>query len=146
MKCRGYLARPAAGMRRDMAIGTGQVSGELTIGIVGPYDLVEAIMLSGPAPAGSPGPDTAWPLPARRLVAAACRDEQESADKVARLGASVDVCLFTSQVPYAYAVRAGVLTVPATYVPLTGSALYGALLRASLAGGHELARVSIDVL
>ena len=133
-------------MGRDMAIGTGQASGELTIGIVGPYDLVEKIMLSGPAPAGLPGPDTAWPRPGGRLVAVACRDEQESVDKVARLGASVDVCLFTSQVPYAYAVQAGVLTGPATYVPLTGSALYGALLRASLDGGHELARVSIDVL
>jgi hypothetical protein len=146
MKYRAISRSRRLGMGRDMAIGTGQASGELTIGIVGPYDLVEKIMLSGPAPAGLPGPDTAWPLPAGRLVAAACRDEQESADKVARLGASVDVCLFTSQVPYAYAVRAGVLTVPATYVPLTGSALYGALLRASLHGGHELARASIDVL
>jgi len=129
-----------------MAIGTGQASGELTIGIVGTYDLVEAIMLSGPAPAGLPGPDAAWPLPHGRLVAAACRDEQEAADKVARLGASIDVCLFTSQVPYDYAMKAGVLTGPATYVPLTGSALYGALLRAHLSGGHDLARASIDVL
>jgi len=31
-------------------------------------------------------------------------------------------------------------------VPLTGSALYGALLRAHLSGGHDLARASIDVL
>ena len=38
--------------------GTGQSSGELTIGIIGPYDLVEKIMLSGPVPARSPGPDT----------------------------------------------------------------------------------------
>ena len=125
--------------------GTGLPSGELTIGIVGPYDLVEKIMLSGP-PAGSPGPDTAWPLPARRLVAAAYRDEQESADKVARLGASIDVCLFASQVPYDYAMKARVLTCPATYVPLAGSALYGALLRAHLNSGHDFARASIDVL
>jgi len=60
--------------------GTGQPSVELTIGIVGPYDLVEKIMLSGP-PAGLPRPDTAWPLPATRLVAAACRGEQEAPDK-----------------------------------------------------------------
>jgi hypothetical protein len=122
------------------------IAGELTIGIVGPYDLVERIMLSGPEPAGSPGPDPAWPLPARRLVAAAYRDEQESADKAARLDASIDVCLFASQLPYDYAMRARTLTRPATYVPLAGSALYGALLRAHLSGGHDLRRASIDVL
>jgi hypothetical protein len=75
------------------------IAGELTIGIVGPYDLVERIMLSGPESAGSPGPEPGWPLPARRLVAAACRDEQESADKAARLDAGIDVCLFASQLP-----------------------------------------------
>jgi hypothetical protein len=122
------------------------IAGELTIGIVGPYDLVERIMLSGPESAGSPGPEPGWPLPARRLVAAACRDEQESADKAARLDAGIDVCLFASQLPYDYAMRARILTRPATYVPLTGSALYGALLRAHLGGGHDLARASIDLL
>ena len=123
-----------------------QDSGELVIGIVGPYDLVEKIMLSGPAPAGPAGPEAAWPQPARRLVAAAYRDEQESADKVARLGAGIDVCLFASQVPYEYARTAGVLTGPATYIPLGGSALYAGLLRACLDGGHDIARASIDVL
>jgi hypothetical protein len=126
--------------------GTGQSSGELTIGIIGPYDLVEKIMLSGPVPARSPGPDTTGPLPARRLVAAAYRDEQEAADKVTRLGAGIDACLFASPVPYDYAVKAGVLTAPATYVPLAGSALYRALLRAQLISGHDLARASFDVL
>jgi hypothetical protein len=126
--------------------GAGRDSGELTIGIVGPYDLVEKIMLSGPAAAGSQGPAAAWPQPARRLVAAAYRDEQESADKVARLGSGIDVCLFTSQAPYDYARRAGVLSGPATYIPLTGGALYAALLRACLDGGHDIARASIDLL
>ncbi len=44
------------------------IAGELTIGIVGPYDLVARIMLSGPESAGSPGPEPGWPLPARRLL------------------------------------------------------------------------------
>ena len=84
--------------------------------------------------------------PARRLVAAAYRSEQEAADKVQRLGPGVDACLFASQVPYEYARRAGTLRVPATYVPLSGSALYVALLRATRELGQDLSRVSVDVL
>jgi len=132
--------------------GTGQASGELTIGIVGPHDLVERIMLAGPAsawPSGGPrgdGPAGPGPAPAVRLVAAAYRDEQEAPDKVVRLGASVDVYLFASRVPHDYAQRAGVLASPATCVPLSGSALYAALLRACLGGRHDLARCSVDVL
>lgn len=121
-----------------------QVSGELTIGIVGPHDLVERIMLAGTSAAGQPG--TPGPGPVRRLVAAAYRDEHEAADMVARLGPAVDACLFASQVPYEVARKAGVLSTPATYVPLAGSALYGALFRASRDGDRDLGRASIDVL
>jgi hypothetical protein len=129
-----------------------QPQGELTIGVVGPHELVERVMLSGhPAqghqaqvpsaqPAGSPG------AIARRLVAAAYRDEQEAADKVLRLGPVVDAFLFASRVPYEYARKAGALAGPATSVPLNGSALYGALLRAMQAGSYDLTRVSVDVL
>jgi hypothetical protein len=125
-----------------------RVQGELTIGIVGPHELVERIMLSpaSAAKAGAGGaglgPDSG---PPRRLVAAAYRDEQEAADQVVRLGAAIDVCLFASRVPYEYARAAGVVTVPATFVPLGGSALYAALLRAS-GNGADPARSSIDVL
>jgi hypothetical protein len=126
---------------------TGQASGELTIGIVGPYDLVERIMLSGPAAAGMPGQGGHGPLPARRLVAAAYRDEQEAPEKVVRLGAGIDVCLFASRLSQEYAQRAGVLTGPATSVPVGGSALYAALLRACLGGQRpDLARASVDLL
>ena len=165
---------------------------ELIIGVVGPYDLVERIMLSGaaardeafgaaPAPGpprpeaaepfaeqGGPGPAgpassggpaspgaSAWPreelrgviggtLP-RRLIAAAYRREREAPEKVARLGAAIDVCLFASPVPYEYARRAGVISVPSTYVRLDGGALYAALLRARIQG-HDIERVSMDVL
>jgi len=132
--------------RRFPVTGTGQVSGELTIGIIGPYDLVERIMLSGPAAAGLPGQAGHGPVPARRLVAAAYRDEQEAPEKVVRLGASIDVCLFASRVAHDYAQRAGVLTGPATCVPLGGSALYAALLRACLGERPDLARASVDTL
>ena len=132
-----------------------RVQGELTIGIVGPHELIERIMLSPSSAAGkagagvgsaSLGPESG---PPRRLVAAAYRDEQEAADQVVRLGAAIDVCLFASRVPYEYARTAGVLTVPATFVPLGGSALYAALLKASgdsVGTGLDPARSSIDVL
>ncbi|WP_184711801.1 GTP cyclohydrolase IIa [Streptosporangium saharense] len=109
---------------------------DLTIGVVGPHDLVERVMLMGHAAA---------PLPCR-LVAAAYRDEQEAADKVTRLGAGVDACLFASPVPYDLARRSGVLTMPATYVQLGGAALIAALARAALDERIDPRRVSIDVL
>ncbi len=121
---------------------------EPTIGIVGPHELVERIMLSGLPLSAGPGPAQAserGEAPTRRLVTAAYREEQEAPEKVARLGASVDACLFASRVPYEYARRAGVLTVPATYIQLSGSALYAAMLRASR-DGHDIARSSIDVV
>ena len=177
------------------------VPSELIIGVVGPYDLVERIMLSGaaardetlgpgqPGPAGrsggtpglagsvaSFGPEPAaaraetaesatgaappgspiWSpdeprglaggtLP-RRLIAAAYRREREAPEKVARLGAAIDVCLFASPVPYEFARRAGVITVPSTYVRLDGGALYAALLRASREQSHDIERISVDVL
>jgi hypothetical protein len=135
--------------------GPGRAQNELTIGIVGPHDLVERIMLSGtPAVAkvGAAGPAGVESGPPRRLVAVAYRDEQEAADQVVRLGAAIDVCLFASRVPYEYARAAGVLTCPATFVPLGGTALYAALSRAARRNGDgtaapvDPARSSVDVL
>src|SRR5215472_16202270 len=134
---------------------------ELTIGVVGSHDLVEQIMLSGtaiPAPAAGPagaapggnghsaGGYSTAPTVARRLVAVAYRTEQEAGDKVLRLGPGTDVWLFASRIPYLYARQAGVLRKPAAYVPLGGSALYAALLRAAMTGEHDLSRLSVDVL
>ncbi|MER7500586.1 GTP cyclohydrolase IIa [Nonomuraea pusilla] len=109
---------------------------DLTIGVVGPHDLVERVMLMGHAAA---------PLPCR-LVAAAYRDEQEAPDKVTRLGPGVDACLFASPVPYDLARRSGVLTMPATYVQLGGAALVAALAKAALDPRVDPRRVSIDVV
>jgi hypothetical protein len=128
--------------------GSSRAQGELTIGIVGPHDLVERVMLSGTsaaAKAGAAGAATEAGPP-RRLVAAAYRDEQEAADQVVRLGATIDVCLFASRVPYEYARAAGVLACPATFVPLSGGALYAGLLKASRDTGMDPLRSSFDVV
>jgi hypothetical protein len=111
--------------------------GELTIGVVGPHDVVERVMLSGDHDTGAHG---------ARLTGAAYRDEQEAVEKVGRLGPGVDVCLFASSVPYEYARKAGVIRGPATYVPLEGTALHSALLRASLDKNIDVSRVSLDVV
>ena len=134
----GHRAQVHDEQKRRVMNGPRRAQGELTIGIVGPHDLVERIMLSGTsatAKAGLAGPLAAAEAgPARRLVAAAYRDEQEAADQVVRLGTGIDVCLFASRAPYEYARMAGVLSGPATYVPLGGSALYATLLKATRTG------------
>lgn len=91
------------------------------------------------------GPGSTGPLNAR-LIAAAYRDEQEATDKVLRLGSAIDAYLFASPVPYEYARKAGVLTMPATYVPLGGASLHEALLRATLDERFDPTRASLDVL
>jgi hypothetical protein len=135
-----------------------QPPAELTIGVVGPHELVERVMLSGSAAAGLHAGTTAAGADgvgsglgggtalARRLIGAAYRSEQEAAEKVLRLGSSVDACLFANQVSYEYARRAGALRAPATCVPLSGSALFATLLRASRDSGPDLSRVSVDIL
>jgi hypothetical protein len=131
-----------------------QPPAELTIGVVGPHELVERVMLSGSAaaglhPAAGDGAQGAAPpaaAPARRLIGAAYRSEQEAPEKVLRLGSTVDACLFANQVCYEFTRRAGVLRVPATCVPLNGSALFATVLRAGRQSGVDLERVSVDVL
>jgi hypothetical protein len=136
----------------------GQPSGLVRAEVAGPSRLETAESLAEQGartgPAGSGG-SLAWPredpprlvggtLP-RRLIAAAYRREREAPEKVARLGAAIDVCLFASPVPFEYARRAGVISVPSTYVRLDGGALYASLLRARLQG-HDIERISVDVL
>lgn len=112
---------------------------ELTIGIIGPHDLVERIMLMGHG-AAEQGTATS------RLLASAYRDERDSPEKVARVAPEADACLFAGPVSHEYATRAGALTMPATHIPASGSALHNALLRASVDGQYDPARISIDGL
>jgi hypothetical protein len=119
------------------------------VGIVGPHDLVERIMLSG-----LPGPQSADAriLPSeselglrRRLVMAPYLSEHEAPERVTRLGDSVDACLFASRIPLDYARRSGVLSVPATFIQLGGSTL-GAALATARRDGLDPGRASFDGL
>lgn len=106
------------------------------VGVCGPADLVEQILELGATWAGSP---VDW-----RLVGIAYPDEQHVARELRRVQADIDVCLFAGPLPYDLARQAGVVTMPATYIPLSGSALYSTLLRASLNERFDVRRVSVD--
>jgi hypothetical protein len=106
---------------------------EVRVGVAGPREFVERVMLSGlPGPGGSaPVPPSEAELGiARRLVMAPYLAEHEAAERVARLADGVNAWLFASRIPLDYARRSGVLACPATCVQLGGTPLYAALLRA----------------
>lgn len=66
--------------------------------------------------------------------------------RVRSVADDVDVMLFAGPLPYDVAKAAGVVTRPATFVKLSGSSLYGAMLRSMNSGEIDLERVSIDSL
>ncbi len=106
---------------------------EVRVGVAGPREFVERVMLSGlpGAGGGAPVPPSESELGiARRLVMAPYLTEHEVAERVARLAGGVSAWLFASRIPLDYARRSGVLACPATCVQLGGTPLYAALLRA----------------
>lgn len=111
----------------------------IAIGVVGPRDLVERIILLGRDLRGAESPP--W-----RLVGAGYTEEHEAPEKVARLQRTVDVCLFTGPLPHDIVREAGVLEIPATHVSMSGASLYSAMLKRVLTGPVDLVRASIDSL
>lgn len=111
--------------------GTGE---EVTIGVIGADEIVHRVM-SVAREAGN----RSW-----RLVAAIYSDEQEAHAQAMKIVSRVDVCLFAGPLPYDVATGRGDLPVPATFVPLGGSAFYGTLLRGALEGTLDPRRVSVD--
>jgi hypothetical protein len=112
-------------------------SASIVVGVVGPGDLVERVLtLQAEMDDGLNC----------RLVAVPYQDETETVERIRALAGTVDAYLFTGPVPYDIAVSAGVVDVPSTYVPLSGAALYAALLRATAAGFAMPGRVSVDTL
>lgn len=107
---------------------------EVTIGVVGGDDFAHRVM----GVARESG-DPSW-----RLVASAYTDESEAWAYAAKIASRVDVCLFAGPLPHDLAVGRGDLPVPATYVPVGGSSLYAALLRAKLDDLFDIERVTVD--
>lgn len=105
---------------------------ETVIGVVGPRDMVERIMLLDAS-------STEW-----QLIGAPHAEESETFERLNRIRDSIDVVLFTGVLQYDLARRAGEIPVPASYLPLTASLLSSALLRGVLAGNCDPSRVSID--
>lgn len=140
---------PQAGETRGPAESRGQGDSKVTqfheppnphqpvVGVAGPPDLITRIAELGAGLAGTDQAD--W-----RLVGITYHDEGEVARELARVESSLDSCLFTGPLPYDLARAARDLTVPATYIPLSSSALYGALARAGLEQGADVQRLSID--
>lgn len=117
------VSRPSIGIRS-----------EIVIGVVGPRDLVERIMFMGREPGARD-----W-----RLVGSAHTVETETYDRLMKIVDGIDVVLFTGPLQYDLARTGGELPVPATCVPISGAAMYSALLRGTMAGTCDPSRVSID--
>ncbi len=112
----------------------GPVDEPVSIGVVGPRDLVQRILLM------QEGPDSRhW-----RLVGAAHDKERQAYDQVQKIADSVDAILFTGPLQYDLARESGELTVPATYVPVSGASLYSSIIRGLMSGTLDPSRVSID--
>lgn len=126
-----------SGVIRNMDRLRPETRSRVGIGVVGPHDLVEQIvMVAADLPAAAD-----W-----RLVGAPHAGEHETYEKFSRIADSIDVVLFTGPLQHDLARQAGELPVPATHIPMSGAALYASLLRGVLTHGVDPARVSIDSL
>jgi hypothetical protein len=108
---------------------------EIAVGVIGARSLVDRLI------------EVAERMDAPlRLVGAAYSAEHEGYDRLADIEKKIDVALFAGPLPYDLARRHGELPVPATYVPVSGAALYSTLLRGTLERSCDPARVSVDSL
>lgn len=104
----------------------------LTVGVVGPEDLVQRVLAGG-----APG--------TLHLLGLPYRHEDDTLDVVRDARADTDALLFTGVVPHTLAAGAGLLDRPAMYVPYSGATLLRALVEL-LRLGHDVSRISIDTL
>lgn len=107
---------------------------EVTIGLVGADEFVQK--------AAELARSSSYP--GLRLVPAVYRREDQAAEAASKITDRVDAILFAGPLPYDIAMKAGDLTVPATYVPTGGPALHSTLVRGIRSGVLDPQRVSID--
>jgi len=121
-----------------------QVSGErlpsVTVGLFGPRRLVKTMS------------EVAQEVAERsahgvRFLTGGYDDLSEAEERYLRLRDRIDAAVFPGPWAFDLATTGHWLTVPSTHLPLTGAALYAALLRASMTiPDVDLSRVSIDSL
>jgi hypothetical protein len=120
------------------------VSGErlpaVTVGLFGPRRLVKTMSEVGQEVAERSATGV-------RFLTGGYDDLSEAEERYLRLRDRIDSAVFPGPWAFDLATTGHWLTVPSTHLPLTGAALYAALLRASLTiPDVDLSRVSIDSL
>ncbi|HEY3556292.1 MAG TPA: hypothetical protein VGL05_02445 [Kribbella sp.] len=120
------------------------VSGErlpsVTVGLFGPRRLVKTMAEVGQEVAERSAHGI-------RFLTGGYDDLSEAEERYLRLRDRIDAAVFPGPWAFDLATTGHWLTVPSTHLPLTGAALYAALLRASLTiEDVDLSRVSIDSL
>ncbi|TCC32342.1 transcriptional regulator [Kribbella sindirgiensis] len=121
-----------------------QVSGErlpsVTVGLFGPRRLVKTMSEVGQEVVERS-------VHGVRFLTGGYDDLSEAEERYLRLRDRIDAAVFPGPWAFDLATTGHWLTVPSTHLPLTGAALYAALLRASLTiKDVDLTRVSIDSL
>lgn len=133
------LHRPAA--EPPDAHPSGERIPQITIGLFGPRRLVKTMAEVSRQVTERLGSDRV------KFLTGGHDDQGEAEDRYLRLKDRIDSAVFPGPWLYDLATAGHWLTVPSTHIPLTGSALYAALLRACLTIGNvDLGRVSIDSL
>ncbi|GAB3814995.1 hypothetical protein [Kribbella italica] len=113
----------------------------VVVGLFGPRRLVKTMAEAGQQVAERHAPNRV------KFVTGGYDDQAEAEDRYRRLRDRIDSAVFPGPWQFDLAADGHWLTVPSTHLPLTGAALYAALLRASLTiDDVDLSRVSIDSL
>ncbi|KJS85619.1 MAG: hypothetical protein JM58_08160 [Peptococcaceae bacterium BICA1-8] len=107
-----------------------------SVGVVGPKDTVEIIM-----EVAAEFKEHGKQFSTTALV---YENEDETLDLLAKFDNTVDVYLFTGQVPFFIAKNHGALKKPAVFIPRTGTGLYRTLLDISYHYGLALNKLSFD--
>ncbi|NED96784.1 hypothetical protein G1H11_15855 [Phytoactinopolyspora alkaliphila] len=108
-----------------------QVRAPVTIGVVGPPDVVQSILSLDTAAGGNV-----------RLVGAAHHADSELLARALTVSEQADIILFTG--PLQYDLAADQLPIPSTFVPISGTSLFSALIRGTARPDIEMERISID--
>ncbi|WP_460398412.1 hypothetical protein [Actinophytocola sediminis] len=108
-----------------------QVRAPVTVGVVGPPDVVQTIMSLDAALGGNV-----------RLIGAAHHTDSETLATAQTACDQADIVLFTG--PLQYDLAAEHLPVPSTFVPISGTSLLSALIRGAGDPAIDMERISID--